>query len=54
MDDDPGDFPPTAYPGRECLTFAIAILVVFCLVIWSGWELFWWLYRLSSTTHTAP
>jgi hypothetical protein len=42
-DDDDFEFPPTAHPGREVFTFALAVLVVLFLLVWGGWTLFSWL-----------
>ena len=37
--DDGFDFPPTAHPGRELLTFSLFILLIITLLAWGGWKL---------------
>ena len=37
--DDGFDFPPTAHPGRELLTFSLFILLIITLLGWGGWKL---------------
>jgi len=37
--DDPFDYPPTAYPGRELFTFSLFVLAIVTFTVWGGWKL---------------